>query len=114
MKKLLFFSFIALVSVFTFSCKKNGNNMHTIKYTIQGTGTANVTYVDQGENVQTVNNADANWTVGFSSDSHGLVLKLTAISNDGTPVLGKILIDGKESVQSNGTDSNITIATALP
>jgi hypothetical protein len=114
MKKMLFFSFLALVSVFTFSCKKDGNSTHTVKYTIQGSSKSNVTYTDQNGNVQSQNNEDANWTISFPSSHHGLLLKLTVVSSDGSPVGGKIFIDGNQSAQSNGTVSNIAISTVLP
>lgn len=113
MKKLMFLSFIALLSVFAFSCKKS-NDTHIVKYTIQGNAKATVTYTDQNGNVQTVTNADANWTTSFSSSNHGLVLKLTAVSADGSNVGGKIFIDGNQSAQNNGNTSSIAISATLP
>ena len=114
MKKILFFSFLGLVSVFAFFCKKDSNSTHTVKYSIQGSSKSNVTYTDQNGTVQSQNNEDANWTISFPSSHHGLVLKLTVVSSDGSPVGGKIFIDGNQSAQSNGTVSNIAISTVLP
>jgi len=114
-KKFIFYSFLALISIATFSCKKDSSGMHTVKYTIQGTAKSTVTYTDQNGNVQTVSNADASWTTSFTSSNHGLVLKLTAVSVDGTSnVGGKIFIDGNQSAQSNGNASSIAISAVLP
>lgn len=113
MKKITILSLFVLITVFTFSCKKD-NNTHVVKYTTQGSANATVTYTDGNGNVQTVSNADANWTTSFSSTDHGLVLKLTAISNDGSNVGGKIFIDDKQTAQSNGNSSNIAITATMP
>src|SRR6266568_705730 len=100
MKKIIFVTLFTLIAVFTFSCKKN--NAHVVKYTIQGTAKSNVTFTDQNGNIQTVTNAGANWTTSFASTDHGMVLKLTAISIDGSNVGGKIFIDGNQTAQNNG------------
>ena len=113
MKKIIFLSFFVLLTVFTFSCKKS-NNSHVVKYTIQGTAKSTVTYTDQNGNIQTVANADASWTTSFASSDHGLVLKLTVISTDGSNVGGKIFIDNNQSAQSNGNASSIAISATLP
>ncbi|MGZ3755436.1 MAG: MmpS family transport accessory protein [Mucilaginibacter sp.] len=112
MKKLFFLSVFALITVFTFSCKKESS--HVVNYTIQGSAKSTVTYTDQNGNVQTVTNADASWTYSFSSSNHGLALKLTAVSNDGSNVGGKIFIDGNQTAQSNGNASSIAITATLP
>jgi len=85
-----------------------------VKYSIQGTAKSTVTFTDQSGNVQTVVNADANWTTSFSSSDHGLLLKLTAVSADGSNVGGKIFIDGNQSAQDNGNTSSIAISAKLP
>ena len=113
MKKIIILSLFMLIAVFTFSCKKD-NNAHIVRYTIQGSAKATVTYTDGNGNPQTVTNADANWTTSFSSTDHGLVLKLTAISTDGSNVGGKIFIDDNQTAQSNGNASNIAISATLP
>lgn len=113
MKKLIFIPLFVLITIFAFSCKKNDSS-HVVKYTIQGTAKSTVTYTDQNGNVQTVTNADASWTTSFSSTDHGLVLKLTAVSVDGSNVGGKIFIDDNQSAQSNGNASNIAISATLP
>lgn len=112
MKKSIFLSLFMLITIFTFSCKKN--NSHVVKYTIQGTAKSNISYTDQNGNIQTVTNADASWTTSFSSTDHGLVLKLTVISVDGSNVGGKIYIDNSQTAQSNGNASNIAISATLP
>jgi hypothetical protein len=112
MKKIICFSLFTLIAVFTFSCKKN--NSHVVKYTIQGTAKSNVTYTDQNGDIQTVNSADASWTTSFASTDHGLVLKLTVTSIDGSNVGGKIFIDGNQTAQSNGNASTIAISATLP
>jgi hypothetical protein len=112
MKKLIFISLFALITVFTFSCKKSST--HVVKYTIQGTAKSTVTYTDQNGNVQTVTNADANWTTSFSSTDHGMLLKLTAVTVDGSNVGGKIYIDDKQTAQNNGNASSIAISATLP
>ena len=104
--------FVALVTVFTFSCKKSTS--HIVKYSIQGTAKSTVTYTDQNGNMQTVTNADASWTTSFSSTDHGDALKLTAVTIDGSNVGGKIFIDGNQTAQSNGNASSITISAKLP
>lgn len=88
--------------------------MHTVKYSVQGTSKSNVTYVDQNGNVQTVTNADASWTTGFSSDHNGLSLRLTVVSLNGSPIGGKIYIDGQQEAQSNGATGSIAISATLP
>jgi hypothetical protein len=113
MKKIILLSFFILLTIFTFSCKKE-NKSHTVKYTIQGTAKSTVTYTDQDGNIQTVANADASWTTSFASTDHGLVLKLTVISVDGSNVGGKIFIDGNQTAQSNGNASSIAISAILP
>jgi hypothetical protein len=113
MKKIIFLSLFTLITIFSFSCKKD-NKSHVVKYTIQGTAKSTVTYTDQSGNIQTVTNADANWTTSFSSTDHGLVLKLTAVSIDGSNVGGKIFIDNNQTAQSNGNASNIAISATLP
>ncbi len=114
MKKFIFCTLITAISIFTFSCKKD-STQHTVKYTIQGTAKSNVTYTDQNGNIQSVNNVDASWTAGFSSSNHGLALKLTVISIDGTSnVGGKIFIDDNQTAQSNGNASSIAISATLP
>ncbi|GAC1312024.1 MAG: hypothetical protein NVSMB24_32730 [Mucilaginibacter sp.] len=113
MKKTIYYSLIMLFMAFTFSCKKDGNT-HTVKYTIQGTSKSNITYSDANGNIQSANNVDASWTYGFSSGNHGLALKLTVVSSDGSPVGGKIYIDGQQSAQDNGTGGSITITSVLP
>lgn len=112
MKNLTIISLFALITIFTFSCKKSSS--HVVKYTIQGTAKSTVTYTDQNGNIQTVTNADANWTASFSSTDHGLALKLTAVSVDGSNVGGKIYIDNKQTAQDNGNASNIAITATLP
>jgi len=105
--------FAALVfTTFTFSCKKSSS--HIVKYSIQGTANSTVTYTDQTGNIQAISNADANWTTSFASTDHGEMLKLTAISTDGSNVGGKIFIDGNQTAQSNGNASSITISAKLP
>lgn len=113
MKKIIILSLFTLITIFTFSCKKD-NNSHAVKYTIQGTAKSTVTYTDQDGNVQTVANADASWTTGFTSSKHGSVLKLTVVSVDGSNVGGKIFIDGNQVAQNNGNTSNIAISATLP
>ncbi|MDB4903853.1 MAG: hypothetical protein JWQ63_3134 [Mucilaginibacter sp.] len=112
MKKFIFLSLFILITIFTFSCKKNDS--HVVKYTIQGTAKSNITYIDQHGNIQTVTNADASWTTSFSSNDHGLTLKLTVISVDGSNVGGKIYIDNNQTAQSNGNTSSIAISSTLP
>ncbi|WP_295676435.1 MmpS family transport accessory protein [uncultured Mucilaginibacter sp.] len=112
MKKIIFFSLLILITVVTFSCKKN--NSHVVKYTIQGTAKSTVTYTDQNGNTQTVTNADASWTTSFASTEHGIALKLTVISIDGSNVGGKIFIDGNQTAQNNGNSSNVSITATLP
>jgi hypothetical protein len=112
MKKIIFLSLFTLITIFTFSCKKSSS--HVVKYTIQGTTTSTVTYSDQNGNMQTVTNADASWTNSFSSNDHGLALKLTVVSTDGSNVGGKIFIDGNQTAQSNGNSSSIAISASLP
>lgn len=114
MKKIIFYSLFVLIATFTFSCKKDSSNTHTVKYTIQGTSKTTVTYTDANGNVQSVTNADASWTTGFSSSNHGMVLKLTVVSVDGSSVGGKIFIDGQQSAQSNGATGNISISSVVP
>ena len=112
MKKFILYSFLILISAFTFSCKKSTS--HVVKYTIQGTAKSNVTYTDQNGNIQTVTNADASWTTSFSSNDNGLALKLTAVTVDGSNVGGKIYIDNNQTAQSNGNASSIAITATLP
>ncbi len=112
MKKFIFLSLITLISVFTFSCKKSST--HVVKYTVQGTAKSTVTYSDQNGNIQTVTNADANWTTSFSSTDHGMQLKLTSVTVDGSNVGGKIYIDDKQTAQNNGNASSISISATLP
>jgi hypothetical protein len=113
MKKIIFLSLFTLLTVFTFSCKKS-NNSHIVKYTIQGTSKSTVTYTDQNGNIQTITNADASWTTSFSSTDHGLVLRLTVTSIDGSNVGGKIFIDNNQTAQSNGNAGGIAISSTLP
>lgn len=112
MKKIIILSSFMLITVIFFSCKKD--NSHVVRYTVQGSAKSTVTYTDQNGNVQTVTNADANWTNSFSSTNHGLALKLTAISVDGSNVGGKIFIDDNQTAQSNGNASSISISATLP
>lgn len=113
MKKIILLSFLTLLAIFTFSCKKE-NKSHVVKYTIQGTAKSTITYTDQNGNVQSVANADASWTTSFTSTDHGLVLKLTVVSIDGSNVGGKIFVDGNQTAQSNGNASSIAISATLP
>jgi len=114
MKKFIPMALIALISIFTFSCKKDSNGPHTVKYTIQGTAKSTVTYSDASGNMQTVTNADASWTNTFSSGNHGMALRLTVVSADGSQVGGKIYIDGTQSAQQNGATGSISISSTLP
>lgn len=114
MKKFLFISLVALISISAFSCKKNDSGVHTVKYTIQGTSKSNITYSDANGNMQSANNVDASWTYEFTSSDHGLALKLTVISTDGSSVGGKIFIDGNQSAQQNGATGNVSISSVLP
>src|ERR1700757_4468696 len=104
--------FVALITIFSFSCKKSTS--HIVKYSIQGTAKSTVTYTDQNGNMQTVTNADANWTTSFSSTDHGEALKLTATTVDGSNVGGKIFVDGNQTAASNGNASSIIISVTLP
>ncbi len=113
-KKLAVFSLFVLISIFAFSCKKDSNGTHTVRYTVQGSSKSTVTYTDQNGNVKTVTNADSNWDVTFTSSKHGLVLKLTVVSNDSSPIGGKIFIDGNQSAQSDGSATSISITSVLP
>lgn len=110
MKKIIFI--LMLVPFLLFSCKKE--NTHTVKYSIQGTAKSNITFVNQNGSVQTVSNADANWTTSFTSSDHGLVLKLTVVSVDGSPIGGKIYVDGQQEAQNNGSTGSVAISTTLP
>jgi hypothetical protein len=114
MKKFIFFSLIALISVFTFSCKKDSGGVHTVKYTIQGTAKSNVTYSDANGNMQTATAVDASWTYSFTSGNHGLALKLAVVSSDGSQVGGKIFIDGNQSAAQNGVTGSVTVTSVLP
>jgi hypothetical protein len=113
-KKLAILSLFVLISIFAFSCKKDSNGTHTVRYTVQGSSKSTVTYTDQNGNVQTVTNADSNWETTFTSSKHGLVLKLTVTSNDNSLIGGKIFIDGTQSAQNNGSTSSISISSVLP
>lgn len=104
--------FVALATLFTVSCKKSSS--HVVKYSIQGTAKSTVTYTDQNGNMQTVANADANWTTSFSTTDHGEVFKLTATTVDGSNVGGKIFIDRNQTAQSNGNASSIIVSVTLP
>ncbi|MDB5152399.1 MAG: hypothetical protein JWR54_1150 [Mucilaginibacter sp.] len=112
LRKLILLPLFILITVFTFSCKKSSS--HIVKYTVQGTAKSDITYTDQDGNVRNVANADASWTTSFASTDHGLVLKLSALSVDGSSVGGKIFIDGKQTAQSNGNASSMAISTTLP
>ena len=112
MKKIILLSLFTLLTIFAFSCKKSTS--HVVKYTIQGTAKSTVTYTDQNGNVQTVTNADASWTTSFASTDHGMMLKLTAVSVDGSNVGGKIFIDNNQTAQSNGNASSMSISATLP
>ncbi len=101
-----------IVPLFLFSCKKD--NTHTVKYSVQGTAKSNITYVNQNGSVQTVANADANWTTSFTSNDHGLLLKLTVVSVDGSPVGGKIYVDGQQEAQDNQSTGSVAITATLP
>jgi len=114
MKKYLFISLIALICMFTFSCKKSDSGLHTVKYTIQGTSKSNITYSDANGNTQSANNVNASWTYEFTSSDHGLALKLTVISTDGSSIGGKIFIDGNQSAQQNGATGSVSISSVLP
>jgi ABC-type Fe3+-hydroxamate transport system substrate-binding protein len=114
MKKFIPFSIIALFLIAFVSCKKSENS-HTVRYSLQGTSKSTVTYTDQNGTTQTVTNADASYTVSFASTNHGMLLKLTAISTDGTSNIGgKIFIDDVQTAQSNGNASSISISATLP
>lgn len=107
-------AFALLLSATFFSCKKDSST-HTVKYTIQGTSKSNITYVDGSGNTQTVTNADASWTTSFSSDRHGLLLRLTVASlTNGSPVGGKIYIDGQQQAQNDGSAGSVNITATLP
>jgi hypothetical protein len=114
MKKLLFSALIALISVCAFSCKKDSSGVHTVKYTIQGTSKSNVTYSDANGNMQTATAVDASWTYSFTSSNHGLTLKLTDVSSDGSQVGAKIFIDGNQSAAQNGVTGNVSVSSVLP
>lgn len=101
-----------LVPLFLFSCKKD--NTHTVRYSTQGTAKSNITYVNQNGSIQTVTNADANWTTSFTSNDHGLLLKLTIVSVDGSSIGGKIYIDGQQEAQENGSTGSVAISATLP
>lgn len=111
--KITILSFALLLSTTLLSCKKSDSS-HTVKYSVQGTSKSNITYVDGNGNTQTVTNADASWTTSFSSNDRGLLLRLTVISLDSSPIGGKIYIDGQQVAQSNGTSSSVNITTNLP
>jgi len=110
-KKIILLSLFTLIAAFTFSCKKE--TPHVVKYTTLGSTKSTVTYTDKNGNVQTVTNADTNWSTSFSSTDHGLILKLTALSNEGI-VIGKIFIDDNQVAQSTGNTNYITISATLP
>jgi hypothetical protein len=114
MKKITSFTLIALISILAFSCKKDSGGIHMVKYTIQGTSKSTVTFSDTNGDMQTASAADASWTYSFSSSHHGLALKLTVVSSDGSQVGGKIFIDGVQSAQQNGATGTVTISSVLP
>lgn len=107
------FAFVLLLFVTLVSCKKD-NNMHSVKYTIQGTSKATITYVDANGNKQTVSNADPSWTTSFTSSNHGMLLRLTVASIDNSPIGGKIYIDGQQEAQNNASSTSIDITATLP
>jgi hypothetical protein len=114
MKKIILFSIIALFAISMVSCKKSENS-HTVRYTRQGSAKSTITYTDQDGNIQTVNNAESDWSTSFSSAKHGMTLKLTVISIDGTSIVGgKIFIDDAQKVQSDEKSSSISISAILP
>lgn len=112
MKKTILFPLLLLFVIFISSCKKSST--HVVEYTVQGTAKSTVTYTDQNGNTQTVTNADSNWTISFSSTDNGATFKLTVVSVDGSNVGGKIYIDNKQTAQSNGGTSNVSISAILP
>ena len=114
MKKLIFITLIACVSILAFSCKKDNGGMHTVKYSIEGASTSDVTYTDGNGNIQSATNVDANWTYSYSSSRHGMPIKLTVISKDATQVIGKIFIDGQQAAEQTGVTGNVSLSAVLP
>ena len=112
MKKTIIYSLLILLSAFAFSsCKKSSS--HVVEYTTQGTPTT-ITYTDQNGNTQTVTNPHSSWTVSFTTTDNGMTVKLTAVDATGGNVGGKIYIDSKQSAQSNGGTSSISVTAIVP
>lgn len=106
------FEFMLLLTLMALSCKKD-ENTQTVKYTIQGTSKTTITYVDAYGVTQTVTNADPSWTTSFASIHRGMLLRLTVVSEDSSPVGGKIYINGQQQTQDNGSSSSINITATL-
>ena len=103
---------VLLLCPLFFTCKKW--DTHTVQYAISGSGKYNISYVDGHGKTKTVTDADSVWAAVFPSDNGGMLLKLNAVSQDGRPTSGKIIIDLQEAAKQYAPGGSISISAKLP
>ena len=91
------FLLMILPALFLFSCNKNDEGQHTVKYNISSGNTMNVSYTDKDGTLRVVSNVSSTWTYSFDAPGNGQIVKLIINSTNASDVGGSIDIDGQEA-----------------
>ena len=113
MKKLFLLALISSALVF-FSCHKNQDGAHTVKYNVSSASTMNVTYTDADGNLKNATNVTSSWTYSFHTPGNGRVFQLIITSTNGSTVDGSIDVDGQQAAQNNSDTGSVTLSTQVP
>src|SRR5262245_4149815 len=112
MKKLLLLIAVSF-TILHFSCSKNDEGSHTVKYNISSSSNMNISYTDATGILKSVNNVTSSWTYSFNTPGNGRVFQLIINSTNGSDVSGTISVDGQQAAQNNNTGS-VTLSAQVP
>ena len=112
MRKLLLMTVIFSALIFC-SCSKH-DVRHTVQYFISGQGIMNISCTGANGEMRYISNVNSSWAYAFNAPGDNQIIKLEVSSVDGSPVGGKILIDGHEAALNSSTKGSLSLITQLP
>ena len=112
MRKLLFVTVIFSALIFS-SCSKH-DVRHTVQYFISGQGIMNISCTDANGEIRYISSVNAAWAYAFNAPGDKRIINLVVKSVDGSPVGGKILIDGQEAALNSSDKGSVSLITQMP
>ena len=112
MRKLLFMTVIFSALIFC-SCSKH-DVRHTVQYFISGQGIMNISCTNANGEIIYISSVSSAWAYAFNAPADKRIINLVVNSIDGSPVGGKILIDGHEAALNSSNKGSVSLITQLP